>query len=141
METLKKALDFVRTKTDFVPKIAVVLGSGLGGFADTVRAEICIDYDEIPGFPTSTVAGHKGRFVFGTIDGVPIDAGSCTLLRGLHDAAGRYADSAAANARCENPIFNECCRRNQSGFSTGRPDASDGSNQQFRPLSSYRSKS
>lgn len=72
METLRKALDFVRAKTDFVPKIAVVLGSGLGGFADTVRAETCIDYDEIPGFPTSTVAGHKGRFVFGTIDDVPI---------------------------------------------------------------------
>lgn len=72
MESLKKALDYIRSKTDIVPKIAVVLGSGLGGFADSVQIQMCIEYGEIPDFPISTVSGHKGRFVFGYIDGVPI---------------------------------------------------------------------
>ncbi len=65
------ALDAVREKTDFVPKVALVLGSGLGEFAegDDIVAEI--SYDELPGFPVSSVVGHKGRFVFKYIEGVP----------------------------------------------------------------------
>lgn len=68
---LQKALKFIRKKTDFVPRVALVLGSGLGDFAegDDVVAEI--DYSEIPGFPTSSVFGHRGRFVFKYINGVP----------------------------------------------------------------------
>ena len=64
--------DFVRTKTDFQPEIALVLGSGLGAFADRIDVTAAIDYADIPGFPVSTVAGHAGRFVFGTCDGVKV---------------------------------------------------------------------
>ena len=68
---LKKALEVIRKKTDFVPRVALVLGSGLGDFAegDDIVAEI--SYDEIPEFPTSSVIGHKGRFVFKYVNGVP----------------------------------------------------------------------
>lgn len=56
------------------PKIALILGSGLGSFADRIDVKATLDYAEIPGFPVSTVAGHAGRFVFGYCDGVPVVA-------------------------------------------------------------------
>lgn len=68
---LQKALKIIRKKTDFVPKVALVLGSGLGDFAEGDDIVCEISYDEIPGFPTSSVIGHKGRFVFKYVNGVP----------------------------------------------------------------------
>ena len=67
-QRLLNALESVREKTSFVPDIALTLGSGLGAFADeNVEIETAVDYGDIAGFPTSTVAGHKGRFVFGRL--------------------------------------------------------------------------
>lgn len=71
-ERLEKALKCIREKTDFVPQVALVLGSGLGGFADEIDIECSIDYSEIDGFPVSTVAGHKGRFVLGRLGDVKV---------------------------------------------------------------------
>ena len=64
-EKLQKCLACVREKTDFVPDVALILGSGLGALADEIEAVATVDYHDIEGFPVSTVAGHKGRFVFG----------------------------------------------------------------------------
>ena len=61
-----------RERTDFQPKVGLVLGSGLGGFADEIQVEAIVDYADIQGFPQSTVAGHKGRFVFGYVGQVPV---------------------------------------------------------------------
>ena len=66
---LKSQLEYIRSKTDFVPDIAVVLGSGLGGFADKIDIKATIDYSEIEGLPVSTAPSHKGRFVFGELGG------------------------------------------------------------------------
>ena len=60
-ETLMRCVRSVRTKTDFVPKVALVLGSGLGDYASQLRVEAAVDYHEIEGFPVSTVPGHTGR--------------------------------------------------------------------------------
>ena len=57
---------------DFVPEIGLVLGSGLGGFAEEIKIEASVDYKDIEGFPVSTVAGHNGRLIFGTLDGVKL---------------------------------------------------------------------
>ena len=64
-EKLQNCLACVRAKTDFVPDVALILGSGLGALADEIEAVATVDYHDIEGFPVSTVAGHKGRFVFG----------------------------------------------------------------------------
>jgi purine-nucleoside phosphorylase len=56
------------------PKVAVVLGSGLGAFADTLQSATVIPYSEIPGWPQSTAVGHAGKLVVGTIDGLPVAA-------------------------------------------------------------------
>ena len=65
-------LESVRAKTKFEPKAALILGSGLGDYADEIQIEQTIDYTDITGFPVSTVAGHKGRFVFGHVGDVPV---------------------------------------------------------------------
>lgn len=65
-------LESVRAKTKFVPKVALILGSGLGDYADGIQIEQTIDYTQIEGFPVSTVAGHKGRFVFGYVNETPV---------------------------------------------------------------------
>jgi len=66
-EKLTSTLACVRKKTDFVPEVAIVLGSGLGDFASNIDIVCEISYDEIEGFPISTVPGHAGKFIFGTI--------------------------------------------------------------------------
>ena len=71
-DKLKTCLESVRKKTDFVPEVALILGSGLGDYADQIKIETTIDYTDIDGFPTSTVAGHKGRFVFGYVNDVKV---------------------------------------------------------------------
>lgn len=71
-DKIKTCLASVREKTDFVPEVALILGSGLGDYADQIKIETTIDYTDIEGFPTSTVAGHKGRFVFGYVNDVPV---------------------------------------------------------------------
>ena len=60
-------VDVIRKKTDFKPDIAVVLGSGLGGFVDLVDIEEIVSYSELDGFPKCSAAGHEGKFVFGII--------------------------------------------------------------------------
>ncbi|MGN0406337.1 MAG: purine-nucleoside phosphorylase [Bariatricus sp.] len=69
---LEMCLKSVRAKTDFQPEVALILGSGLGDYADGIQIEQTVDYTEIDGFPVSTVAGHKGRFVFGYVGEVPV---------------------------------------------------------------------
>jgi purine-nucleoside phosphorylase len=71
-EQLKESLDFIRSKIKKVPKIGLVLGSGLGSFADTLENKIIIDCKEIPHYPPSTVEGHEGKLVFGYTEDVYI---------------------------------------------------------------------
>lgn len=71
-EKLMGCYECVRKKTEFVPKVAIVLGSGLGDYASQIQVELEIPYSEITGFPVSTVPGHDGRFIFGYVDKVPV---------------------------------------------------------------------
>ena len=71
-EKLLKCYESVREKIDFVPEIALVLGSGLGDYGESIEVVATLSYNEIEGFPVSTVKGHKGRFIFGYVKGVPV---------------------------------------------------------------------
>lgn len=71
-EKLMHCCQQVRAITDFKPRIALVLGSGLGNYADRISIETVIDYHDIDGFPVSTAFSHKGRFVFGYVKDVPV---------------------------------------------------------------------
>lgn len=71
-DKLETCMKSIRQQTDFKPEVALILGSGLGDYADGIKIEETVDYTQIEGFPTSTVAGHKGRFVFGHVNEVPV---------------------------------------------------------------------
>ena len=73
-EKLMKCYECVQKKISFKPELALILGSGLGDYADTMEVVETLDYHDIEGFPVSTVPGHKGRFVFGYAGGIPIVA-------------------------------------------------------------------
>lgn len=71
-EKVEKCLKSVREKTDFVPEVAIVLGSGLGDYADDIKVVAEVDYHDIEGFPVSTVPGHAGKFIFGYVNDVAV---------------------------------------------------------------------
>lgn len=71
-EKLQNCVAAVRAKTDFVPKVAIVLGSGLGEYAKDIDVVTEISYSDIDGFPVSTVPGHAGKFIFGYVKDVPV---------------------------------------------------------------------
>ena len=73
-EKLVRCEKIIRGKTDFEPEVALVLGSGLGGYASNMDVKCEVPYSEIEGFPVSTVPGHDGRFLFGYVKGVPVVA-------------------------------------------------------------------
>lgn len=62
-----KARDYIQTKTDIVPNVGIVLGTGLGGLTEEIEADAVIQYSEIPGFVSSTVEFHEGRLIIGTL--------------------------------------------------------------------------
>jgi len=68
----KSAANFITSRAHLQPKLAIILGTGLGNFASQVTNAVTIAYSEIPNFPQSTVEGHSGRLVVGTIAGVPV---------------------------------------------------------------------
>ena len=67
-----ETVDFLNSKVTNRPKIAIILGSGLGGLVEYVENKVVIPYKDIPNFPVSTVAGHAGELVFGTINNVEV---------------------------------------------------------------------
>ena len=68
----QEAVRVVRERAKVAPRLGIILGSGLGGFASQVEDTVTIPYAEIPHFPQSTVAGHSGKLVVGSIGGVPV---------------------------------------------------------------------
>ena len=71
-ERAEHAARTIRARMSVEPRIAIVLGSGLGGFADDFDDAVRIPYEEIPGFPRSTVEGHEGRLIAGKVESVPV---------------------------------------------------------------------
>jgi len=67
IQKIDKTVEFLKSKIDYVPEIAIILGSGLGKLADLIEDAKIIPYEEIPNFPRTTVAGHEGKLIFGTI--------------------------------------------------------------------------
>ncbi len=71
-EKLNRCYESMKNKLPFKPQVALILGSGLGNYAERFQEEGVIDYREIEGFPVSTVPSHKGRFIFAHVEGTPV---------------------------------------------------------------------
>ena len=92
---LDAAVRRIRETSELEPRVGVVLGSGLGGLADSLENRVEIPYREIPGWPTATAVGHAGVLVLGDVDGVPI-----AVMRGrAHLYEGVGADRAVFGVR------------------------------------------
>ncbi|MBN2167373.1 MAG: purine-nucleoside phosphorylase [Marinilabiliaceae bacterium] len=74
LEKIKTTSDYLKKQTGLSPKIGIILGTGIGGLAKEIETEVTIPYTDIPGFPISTVEGHTGALIFGTINGIPVMA-------------------------------------------------------------------
>ncbi len=86
---LERAVEGIRARTDLSPRVALVLGSGLGAFADDLGGRVAIPYGEVRGMPVSRVQGHAGNLVLGEAEGVPVVAmqGRVHLYEGHPPAA------------------------------------------------------
>ncbi len=69
LDKIKETSDFLKAKTSFTPDFGIVLGSGLGGLVNEIDVKYTLDYSSIPNFPVSTVCGHSGKLIFGTLSG------------------------------------------------------------------------
>jgi purine-nucleoside phosphorylase len=92
---MSAASEFIQSRLKIAPRVAVVLGSGLGAFAETLNDVAIIPYEQIPGWPRSTAAGHAGQVVVGLLDGLPVAA----LSGRAHLYEGYTAQQAAYGVR------------------------------------------
>jgi len=74
LEKIKQTSDYIQKQTNFDPEVGIILGTGLGGLADEIKVEHELDYENIPNFPISTVEGHSGKLLFGTLAGKKVVA-------------------------------------------------------------------
>lgn len=74
LEEIKLTATFLKNKTKFNPEIGIILGTGLGGLVKEINIEQTIPYEEIPGFPVSTVEGHSGKLILGELGGKKVMA-------------------------------------------------------------------
>ena len=104
---IKEATDLIESRTDLRPSIAVVLGSGLGGFAAELRDTVEIPYAEIPGWPCSTAVGHAGRLVVGSLGllEVVVMAGRAHLYEGYTQAQVTFGVRVLASLGLDTIVF------------------------------------
>lgn len=69
LEKIKETASYIQSKIDFQPEVGIILGTGLGGLVNEIEIDYERDYQSIPNFPVSTVEGHKGRLIFGRLNG------------------------------------------------------------------------
>ncbi len=74
LNKIQETSRFLKIKTSFTPEYGIILGTGLGGLVNEIEIEQSVDYNSIPNFPVSTVKGHHGRLIFGTLSGKKVVA-------------------------------------------------------------------
>lgn len=94
-DKIKTAVDFIREQTTYTPKLAIILGSGLGPLADSIAAEVSLPYADIPGFASSQAPGHAGRLIMGELAGKAVVA----MQGRVHFYEGHGSEAAALPVR------------------------------------------
>jgi purine-nucleoside phosphorylase len=118
----REAADFIESMATHRPGVAVVLGSGLGAFADALENRSVIRYDEIPGWPRSTAVGHTGQLVLGTINGLPVAAlaGRVHLYEGYTGQQAVYGIRTLRNLGVERVILTNAAGGVNKGYKPGQ---------------------
>jgi purine-nucleoside phosphorylase len=112
----------IRARTDLRPAVGVVLGSGLGGFADAVEDAVEIPYAEIPGWPATTAVGHSGTLVLGVFGGVPVAVmkGRAHLYEGHPPAKVVFGVRALGRLGVGNLVLTNACGAIDPSLAPGR---------------------
>lgn len=115
------AADFIHTRCSAQPRIGVVLGSGLGGFADALADANSIAYSDIPGWPASTAIGHAGKFVTGKLAGLEIAAlsGRAHFYEGYSPAQVVFGVRVLRALGVRTVVFTNAAGGINTGFSEG----------------------
>jgi purine-nucleoside phosphorylase len=110
-EPLDEALAAIAARTELRPRVGVVLGSGLGGFADAAEGAVEIPYGEIPGWPVSTAVGHAGMLVLGTFGDVPVAVmkGRAHLYEGVPPAKVVFGVRVLGRLGIESLVLTNAC--------------------------------
>jgi purine-nucleoside phosphorylase len=96
MDNILEAANFISSKINVKPQFGIILGSGLGSFADELESPVSIPFEDIPHFPVSTVEGHEGKMVVGIYKEIPV-----MILQGrFHYYEGYSMDQVAFPVRC-----------------------------------------
>jgi purine-nucleoside phosphorylase len=111
LSDLDDAVEAIRAKSTLRPQVGVVLGSGLGGFADAVEDTVELPYGEIPGWPASTAVGHAGTLVLGTFGGVPVAVmkGRAHLYEGVPPAKVVFGVRVLGRLGIESLVLTNAC--------------------------------
>jgi purine-nucleoside phosphorylase len=112
----------IRARTDLRPAVGVVLGSGLGGFADAIEDAVEIPYAEIPGWPAPTAVGHSGTLVLGVFGGVPVAVmkGRAHLYEGHPPAKVVFGVRALGRLGVGNLVLTNACGAIDPSLAPGR---------------------
>lgn len=116
-----KAIEFIREKIDFTPEVGIILGSGLGNFADKIEDKFEISYSDIPGFTQSTVAGHDGKLIFGKVNGKNVVAmkGRLHYYEGLGIDKVVFPTKVLCDLKIKNLIVTNACGACNEDFNPG----------------------
>ena len=119
---MSAASDFIDSRITVNPRIAVVLGSGLGGFTDAINNRTEIPYREIPGWPQSTAIGHAGKLVVGTVEGVPVAAlsGRAHLYEGYTAEQAVYGLRALWNLGIQSVVLTNAAGGVKASYNPGQ---------------------
>src|SRR5205807_6227464 len=117
----KEAIAFIEGRTSIRPRLAVVLGSGLGAFAETLQAQTEIPYGLIPGWPQSTAVGHAGKLVIGFVEGVPVAAlsGRAHLYEGYTASQAVYGVRVLRGLGAESVVLTNAAGGIRPAWKTG----------------------
>lgn len=117
------AVEFIRSKSSLQPRVAVVLGSGLGAFAGSLQDATVIPCGEIPGWPVSTAIGHAGNLVLGTLDGFPVAvvAGRVHLYEGYTAQQAVYGVRVLARLGVRSLVLTNAAGGINPAYQPGQP--------------------
>jgi purine-nucleoside phosphorylase len=120
-EEVKEAAESIRARIRSVPRVAIVLGSGLGEFANTLEDAVSLPYEQLPHWPVSKVVGHEGRLVIGTAANrdVAVLAGRCHLYEGHHPETVVFAVRALGLLGVETLILTNAAGGINTSFAAG----------------------
>jgi purine-nucleoside phosphorylase len=121
LNKIEETTSFIKSKTAISPKVGLILGSGLGVLADEIENATVIDFGDIPNFPVSTVEGHAGKLVIGTLEGCPVVAmqGRFHYYEGYSQKEITFPVYVMKMLGCEKLVVTNACGGMNSSFQPG----------------------